>query len=556
MSYVLGIDLGTTYTAAAIAADGQAEIFQLGDRAASIPSAVVLKDDGTLLVGDAAARRAPSEPRRAASEFKRRLGDPVPVLLGGTPFSVETLSAHVLRAVLAAVTARRGEPPAAVAITHPASYSAYRLELLAEACRQAGLRDPIFCSEPAAAAVHYSSQERVNPGETIAVYDLGGGTFDIAILQKVENGFELIGRPDGIDRLGGVDFDQAIFAHVAGTVELNLGPLSETDAGRTALWRLREECREAKEALSADTEAVIPVILPGVQTEVRITRAEFESMIRPRIAETVEAMRRAAASAGRVLGEIDRVLLVGGSSRIPLVGQAVASATGSRVMVDAHPKHAIALGAAMLASQSVPAIQTETAKPPSPPVSTPTRPVKVAENGPARRVRTSIVMVGAVIVAAALGAAAVFGLVGGSDDGEPPIAPEPTATLAASSTVPGAAPSPSESALLTPSPTPAPFATINAIEIEDGRYVVQFATTSVELQGTDNVVHVHFFWDSVPVTDAGVPGAGPWFVYGGLSPFTGYSVAERPPAASQLCILVANPDHSVRPGTGNCVRLP
>lgn len=582
MSYTLGIDLGTTYTAAAVTRDGRTEIFQLGDRAASIPSTVLLREDGEMLVGDAAMRRSATEPGRSAREFKRRLGDPVPLLLGGTPYSAEALSSHVLKSVVAEVSAREGGPPAAIAVTHPASYSAYRLDLLAEACRQAGIPRPVFCSEPAAAAVYYASHERVSIGEKVAVYDLGGGTFDAAILEKTEDGFLLIGVPDGIDRLGGVDFDQSVFAHVSDSLELNLKAIGETEAGRAALARLREECREAKEALSSDTETTIQVLLPAVQTQVRLTRAEFEAMIRPRIEETVDALRRAAASAGIELEQIERVLLVGGSSRIPLVGQTVSAAAGSPVMVDAHPKHAIALGAAMMAARSAapappvaspvaapaPSVTAVAASeavsaPAAPPREPPARPAPAAASGGstpnAGRSKTMLLGVGGVVAAVAV-AAAAFALTRSGNDDETPAGGESTATATAPAAAQVNTPAPTwtAAAVVTPAPTatPAPSAAIKGITVSNRRYWVEFTTTALALNGVEGVTHVHFFWDTVPVSAAGVPGAGPWIVYGGPSPFSGYSVAEKPAAAKQMCVLVANADHSVRPGTGNCFNLP
>ncbi|MBK9547129.1 MAG: Hsp70 family protein [Dehalococcoidia bacterium] len=606
MSYTLGIDLGTTYTAAAVTRDGRTEIFQLGDRTASIPSTVLLREDGEMLVGDAAARRSATEPGRGAREFKRRLGDPVPLLLGGTPYSAEALSAHVLKTVLADVAAREGGAPDAVAVTHPASYSSYRMDLLSGVCRQAGIARPVFCSEPTAAAVYYASHERIAPGERVAVYDLGGGTFDAAILEKTGDDFSLVGQPDGIDRLGGIDFDQSVFGHVADSLELNLKAIGETDTGRAALARLREECREAKESLSSDTETTIQVLLPGVQTQVRLTRAEFEAMIRPRIEETVAALRRAAASAGLELEQVDRVLLVGGSSRIPLVGQMVSAAAGSPVMVDTHPKHAIALGAAMMAARSlVPAssepvpVLTGAAAPaakasvPPPPAGQPPSADGMREGGdPAGRGKTARLMViglgglaGVLVIAGAAfaltrddsGDEKPADVVGGGATATPAwtSAPAPTGTMAAAITN---APTAASTTIATPAwtatsaptwtpvvvataaptatPVPTASAAIKGITVSYGNYMVDFTTSSLVLNGVSGVVHLHFFWDTVSLANAGAPGAGPWFVYGGASPFTGYSVAEKPAGAKQMCVLVANPDHSVRPGTGNCFTLP
>ena len=350
MGYVLGIDLGTTYSAAAVAEGDRVDIVQLGSRAATIPSIVVLRDDGEILVGDAAERRAGSEPARAAREFKRRLGDPTPMIVGGSPFGAEALMAQVLRAIVKQVSDERGEPPSLIAVTHPASYGDYKLDLLRQMVRQAEAGEAVFIPEPVAAAVHYASQERIEPGSTVAVYDFGGGTFDAAVLRKTDAGsFEILGRPEGLERLGGIDFDEAVFSHVAET----LGRAAlEGDGGataRAAIGRLREECRDAKESLSADTEATIPVLLPAIQTEVRLTRAELEDIVRPRVRETAAALDRSVRSAGLEIGDIDRILLVGGSSRIPLVGQVLREMTGRPISRDAHPKHAIALGAARFA---------------------------------------------------------------------------------------------------------------------------------------------------------------------------------------------------------------
>ncbi len=355
MSYVLGVDLGTTYSAAAVAAGGSIEIFALGSRVPSIPSVVVLKEDGSTLTGEAADRRAAAEPFRTARGFKRRLGDPTPVLLGGTPYGAEALTALLLQAIVGKVVERRGEPPRLVAITHPANYGQYKLGLLEEAARLAEVGDVAFITEPEAAALHYSSNERLDPGEVVAVYDFGGGTFDAAVLRKTGDGFEALGVPEGMERFGGIDLDDAVFGHVLGSLGDLVEELdSEDPAVKTSLTALRDECRAAKEALSEDTDTTIQVMLPNVHTEVRLTRAEFEDLIRPRLRDTIAAFERAIASAGMEMQDLDRVLLVGGSSRIPLVGEMVRAVSGKPVAVDAHPKHAVALGAASFAESATP----------------------------------------------------------------------------------------------------------------------------------------------------------------------------------------------------------
>ena len=350
LGYAVGIDLGTMYSAAAVGRDGRAEAFGLGVTAPVIPSVVVLRDDGEILTGEAADRRSVNEPTRTAREFKRRLGDPVPVILGGTPYGAEALMAHLLRDIVSVVAEREGEPPNVIVLTHPANYTDYKKGLLEESARQAGLdlSTVRFISEPEAAAVSYAHQQRVEPGEVVAVYDFGGGTFDAAVVRKTETGFELIGNPEGMDRLGGVDIDQAVLAHVDQSLDGMLTQLDADDpAVRSGLARLRDDARQAKEALSTDTDTTVLVSLPGLQTEVRLTREELEGMIRPRIRETVDALARAVASAGIEMDDVSRILLVGGSSRIPLVGQLVREHTGRPVATDAHPKLAVATGAAM-----------------------------------------------------------------------------------------------------------------------------------------------------------------------------------------------------------------
>src|SRR3989440_1526376 len=218
MAYALGIDLGTTYTAAAVMSGGHHQVIHLGNRAAAIPSVVFLHD-GTMLTGDAALRRGLAHPTGLAREFKRRVGDPVPMVLGGVPLSAEVLFGRLLRWTADVVAEREGGPPDQVAVCHPANWGPYKLELLSQACRIAELSGVTTVSEPEAAAIHYAAQERTEPGALVAVYDLGGGTFDAAVLRKTHDGFEVLGAPEGIERLGGIDFDEAIVAHVRSAIE-------------------------------------------------------------------------------------------------------------------------------------------------------------------------------------------------------------------------------------------------------------------------------------------------------------------------------------------------
>ncbi|MGH3371438.1 MAG: Hsp70 family protein, partial [Nocardioidaceae bacterium] len=160
----MGIDVGTTYTAAAVWRYGRAEIASLGTHGATIPTVVLVRDDFTVLTGESAVRRSVTEPERVAREFKRRVGDPAPLLLGGSPWSAESLLAEMLKAVVAHVSTEQGEAPERVVVTHPANWGPYKLDLLRQAVRQADLPATELLSEPEAAAVHYASTERVEPG--------------------------------------------------------------------------------------------------------------------------------------------------------------------------------------------------------------------------------------------------------------------------------------------------------------------------------------------------------------------------------------------------------
>jgi actin-like ATPase involved in cell morphogenesis len=356
MSYRLGIDVGTTYTAAAVSrSSGQGwsdpESVTLGTRGASVASVLYIAEDGSVVVGEAAERRAVTDPDRVVRQFKRRIGDRTPIYAGGRGWAPEDLSARLVRWVVDRVAEREGGSADAIAITHPASWGPHKKDLFAGALGAQGLT-VTFLAEPQAAALSYAASERVANGSTIAVYDLGGGTFDAAVVHKADgagpSGFGLLGRPEGLERLGGIDFDQVVFDHVRDGLPEAFAQLDDTDpAVLSAVAQIRRECTEAKEALSSDTEVSIPVMLPNSRGSVRLHRSEFEGLIYPQVEDTVTALRRAVQSAGLAPEQLTAVLLVGGSSRIPLVGQLVSEQLGRPVAVDADPKNAIAKGAAL-----------------------------------------------------------------------------------------------------------------------------------------------------------------------------------------------------------------
>src|SRR5947209_14754155 len=189
-------------------------MFTLGDRSVVTPAAVYVQEDGVLVTGEAATLRAVSSPDRVGREFKRRLGNPTPVVLGGQPYTVTALLGALLRDVVEKVVKTQGEPPERVLLTHPANWGPFRRALFEEVPQYAGLDTAPLVTEPEAAAAHYAASRKLTDGQTVAVYDLGRGTFDATVLRKQPGGMELLGTAEGIEHLGGADFDEAILAYV------------------------------------------------------------------------------------------------------------------------------------------------------------------------------------------------------------------------------------------------------------------------------------------------------------------------------------------------------
>jgi actin-like ATPase involved in cell morphogenesis len=369
VTYPLGVDIGTTYTAAALWREGRVQTVPLGNRANAVPSVLFLREDGTMLVGEAAARRGIIDPDRMAREFKRRMGDDIPILIGGRGMTAQQLTGEVLRFSLERVSELQGGPPNHVVLTHPAAWGDYRKNLLVQAAQLAGLREVGLLPEPVAAATWYASQERIEPGSLIGIYDFGGGTFDASVVRKTATGVEIFGEAGGDDSIGGIDFDHALFRHVGMSAGADVSQLDMADQMTASqMAQLFSAVVEAKEALSADVEVVVPVVLPGVSRQVLITRAEFEGLIRQRVLGTVGVFGQVVQRAGVDPSKLHGVLLVGGSSRIPLVRQLLSAELGIRVAVDAHPKYTVSLGAAIAAAPRVVGARSATNfAPPTPP---------------------------------------------------------------------------------------------------------------------------------------------------------------------------------------------
>ncbi|MCX6467675.1 MAG: Hsp70 family protein, partial [Pseudonocardiales bacterium] len=341
MSYQVGIDMGGTVTAAAVcrAGGGPAEHVPLGEHARTVPTVVHAGPDGAFVIGDAAERRAAQDPHHAVRGLPARVGDPTPVLLGREPVPGEVLAARVVAALVRQVARREDGPPEHVAVTHPAGWGAHRTGALRAALAGHGVGPLTLVPGPLAAV---AATPGLPPAAPVAVLDLGGSTCDTAVVQ----GDRLLAAGDVL-AVGGADLDEAVFAHVRAVLGAAWDGLDPTDpAVLAAVARLRRDGTTAREVLSDDTVAQVPVMLPGVHTTVRLGRAEFEDAVRPVLADAVEALRRTVAASGV---EPAALLLVGGASRTPLVVELVSTGLGLPVTPVADPGGAVVAGAALLA---------------------------------------------------------------------------------------------------------------------------------------------------------------------------------------------------------------
>jgi hypothetical protein len=347
-SWILAIDFGTTTTSAAMGVDGRAEVVEI-DGAARMPSVVLATDSGELVVGAAAEAQVALSPERAERTPKRRLGDEM-MLLGPRPVRPVEAVAAILRTIAGeAIRRQGGQPPSELRLTHPARWGSVRREKLAEAAALAELPVPVFVPEPVAAAVHFLD-ERIDDGAFVAVYDLGGGTFDTAVLRRAGEGFDVVGLPGGDERLGGEAFDERLFTHVGDRLAEQSPEAWESLRFSTdRSWRkvghdLRLEVRRAKEALSSNAEYTVYVGSP-VDATVLITRDELESLIVSDVTATVDELEATVQRAGIAIDDLAAVNLAGGSSRIPLVTRLVAERFGQLPQTWGDPKAAVALGA-------------------------------------------------------------------------------------------------------------------------------------------------------------------------------------------------------------------
>lgn len=347
MTYSLGVDLGTTTTAAAVWRNGRLEACTLGDLAPTMPSVALERPDGSVMVGEPARDRARYETTLVARHVMALLGDGGPIVLDGRAHDPAVLTTSLLEATLDRVRRLRGGLPDRAVLTHPlfpGGAAAALIEHVANTALGGGLVIP----SPIAAAAKLAYDADVAPGTTVAVLDFGGGTFEVTLVRRTADGFDVIGQPDGVADFGGVEIDDAVLARVETVVGDVESTTSRDDAeGLAALRRLRTACRNAKEQLSYGRTAVVDVALPGLATQVSVSRAEIETDIRPRLVAAVDLVAHTVQAAGLTIADVQVALLAGGSARIPLLADLVGGRLGLPVVVDPFPELTTALGAAL-----------------------------------------------------------------------------------------------------------------------------------------------------------------------------------------------------------------
>ncbi len=349
----LGIDFGTFYSSAALITGNTIKLVKDPVRHGyAFPSSVFLTDDGNALVGQAAENQRFQDLTRYLREFKRDLGQDVPIILADREWRVEELVTEVLKKLKSeAEYLSGGKPIPDVVLTVPAVYAGYKRSLMQRAAESAGFRVTLL-EEPVAAATYYAWQgdSTAHPpeDEIVLVYDLGGGTFDAALVKKADDHFKLLALPVGLEHCGGLDFDRNIYNDLKSACSPELLEILETRDSNSLKTRLMvaEWCQDIKHQLSesGEAEVLIPV---GHMESYRLTREAFNAMIEPTVAETIQLCHALLRNAGLDWGQVNRLLLVGGSCRIPYIAETLARETGRPISRVDDPEFAVCQGAAI-----------------------------------------------------------------------------------------------------------------------------------------------------------------------------------------------------------------
>ena len=348
MSKIIGIDLGTTNSCVAVMEGGEPVVIPNAEGARTTPSVVAFTKNGERLVGQVAKRQAVTNPDRTIISIKRDMGTDRHINIDGKDYTPQDISAMILMKLKADAEAYLGETVTQAVITVPAYFSDSQRQATKDAGRIAGLEVLRIINEPTAAALAYGLDK--DDSHKILVYDLGGGTFDVSLLEIGDGVFEVLAT-NGNTRLGGDDFDQRIIDYLA--AEFKKENNIDLKADRMALQRLKEAAEKAKIELSGvmSTNINLPFITADAtgpkHLDITLTRAKFDELTRDLVDATVAPMQNALRDAGLTANEIDRVILVGGSTRIPAVQEAVRKMTGKEPYRNINPDECVAIGAAI-----------------------------------------------------------------------------------------------------------------------------------------------------------------------------------------------------------------
>ncbi len=343
MSKTIGIDLGTTNSCVCVYEGGEAKVIVNADGDRTTPSVVAFKK-GNINVGKTAKHQSVTNPETISS-IKRLMGTDKKVKANGKEYSPEEISAMILGDLKKTAEAYLGEKVTSAVITVPAYFNDSQRQATKNAGKIAGLNVERIINEPTAAALAYGLDKQ-DESQTILVYDLGGGTFDVSILELGDGVFE-VKSTSGNNKLGGDDFDQRIIDYIVDDIKKEHDV--DLSDNKMAIQRIKEEAEKAKKTLSnaTSTEISLPFITADLNYETTLTRAKFESLVSDLVDSTLEPVRKALKDAKLKASDIDKVILVGGSTRIPMVQELVKKELGKEPSKEVNPDEVVAMGAAI-----------------------------------------------------------------------------------------------------------------------------------------------------------------------------------------------------------------
>lgn len=350
MGKIIGIDLGTTNSCVAVLEGGEPTVITNSEGSRTTPSVVGFSKDGERLVGQVAKRQAVANPENTVSSIKRDMGTNKKVKINGTDYSPQEISAMILSKLKQDAEAYIGEPVTQAVITVPAYFTDAQRQATKDAGRIAGLEVLRIINEPTAAALAYGLDKGGDDNHKIFVFDLGGGTFDISILEVGDGVFEVVATA-GDNRLGGDDFDQKIIDYLLEEFKKENG--IDLKGDRMAMQRLKEAAEKAKIELSQLQKTLIslPFLSFGpsgpINFECELTRSKFDALTADLVDRTIKLSRQALSDAGMTVNDVQKVILVGGSTRIPAVQEAVKKLTGKEPFKGINPDECVAIGAAI-----------------------------------------------------------------------------------------------------------------------------------------------------------------------------------------------------------------